>query len=157
MTFQHISVHPVGITVSKCSASVTVKAGSKFSFLSSETTKQLGCGGEDNPWLLTAKEGQKINISFIDFYWKLKSRNEDNFNCHDKYGYMVDEKTNDIVNLCGGLTRERNLYVSKGDRLQILIQRNILDDGNFLIGYKGKVFLFDLQNSFSVTKVISGL
>ena len=97
----------------------------------------MGCGVDNKPWIIKAKEGQKINITFTDFNWKLPSRDEARVNCPVKYGYLVDEKSNDIVNLCGGLVRERNLYISKGNKVQVLLATTALKYVKFLIGYKG--------------------
>ena len=106
------------------------------------TTEKFGCGEEGRPWIIKAKEGQKINITFTDFNWKLTSRNEAKVNCPVKYGYVVDEASNDIVNLCGGLVRERSLYISKGNKVQILLSKGVLSNVKFLIGYKGIYFQF---------------
>ena len=110
---------------------------SRFNYLSSQITEDFGCGEESKPWIIKAKEGQKINLTFIDFNWELISRDEARVNCPVKYGYVVDEDSNDIVNLCGGLVRERSLYVSKGDKVQILLAKSVLSNVKFLIGYQG--------------------
>ena len=115
-----------------------IKAVSRFSYLSSITTEQFGCGEESRPWIIKAEEGQKINITFIDFQWKLTSRNQAKVSCPVRYGYVVDEISNDIVNLCGGLMRERSLYISKGHKVQILLSKSVLNSVKFLIGYKGE-------------------
>ena len=125
--------------MSECSSG-QINVMSRFSYLSSRTREHSKCGDESKPWILKAKEGQKINITFTDFNWKLTTIDQAQVNCPVKYGYIVDDVTSDIVNLCGGLVRERSLYISKGNQVQILLAKNVLGSVRFLIGYKGKCF-----------------
>lgn len=37
------------------------------SFIGNVVTEESGCGGADNPWILKAKRGQRINITMMDF------------------------------------------------------------------------------------------
>ena len=112
------------------------------------TTLATGCGEESKPWILKAKEGQRINITFIDFNWKHTLYSDSTVRCPIQYGYILDITTNNIVNLCGGLVRERSLHLSEGSSLQVLINRDILNDVRFLIGYEGKQN--NLYNFFSI-------
>ena len=138
-----------------CMVSAEVHVGSRLNYLSSETTKSLKCGEESNPWELKAKPGQKINMTFIDFNWKVRSRSDASENCPVRYGYIVDVETNDIVHLCGDLTRERHLYTSKGHYVQVLIHKDVLDKDNFLIGFKGEYSFFFLFRHFSACSVLN--
>ena len=110
---------------------------SKMKYLSSMTTLATGCGEESKPWILKAKEGQQINITFVDFYWEHSMLSDSQVICSVRYGYILDIANNNIVNLCGGLVRERRLHLSEGSSLQILINRDVLNGVRFLIGYEG--------------------
>ena len=46
------------------------------SFIGNIVTEETGCGGADNPWILRAKPGQRINITMMDFGVSLRERNE---------------------------------------------------------------------------------
>jgi len=45
--------------------------------LASVVTMETGCGGPDCPWLVTAKDGQRINITLINFARPLRSDSDD--------------------------------------------------------------------------------
>ena len=115
-----------------------VKVTSRMKYLSSMTTLATGCGEESKPWILKAKEGQAINVTFIDFNWKHSMFSDSQVRCPIQYGYILDTANNNIVNLCGGLVRERRLHLSEGSTLQILINRDVLNNVRFLIGYEGE-------------------
>ena len=53
---------------------------------------------------------------------------------------MMDLKTNDVIPLCGGLVRERPLFLSEGHIVQIVLNNNGQNNNNsnFLIKFKGK-------------------
>ena len=122
----------------QCVRPLEVQATSRMKYLSSGTTLATGCGEESKPWVLKAKEGQQINITFIDFNWKHNLLSDSQIRCPIQYGYILDNANNNIVNLCGGLVRERRLHLSEGSTLQILINRDVLNNVRFLIGYEGK-------------------
>ena len=121
-----------------CKGPTDVSVNSRTAYLSSTTTLKTDCGSEAKPWLLKAKEGQRINITFIDFMWEYNSRSESPIGCPLKYGYILDLANNDIVHLCGGLLRERSIYVSEGSSVQVMIGADVISEVRFLIGYQGK-------------------
>ena len=132
-----ISVHIPN--TDKCHSPQKITVTSRDQYISSEISKKLGCGMESAPWVLEAKEQQKINVTFIDFDWKVKSREESPVRCPVKYGYMIDIITNDVIHICGGLVRERPLFLSEGHTVQIVFDGSIESDDNpnFLIKFKG--------------------
>ena len=122
-----------------CKSQQEVTAHSKLRYLSSSVTADNGCGVEAAPWVLKAKEGQKINITFIDFMWKYKTREESPDRCPVQYGNILDVVNNGVVHLCGGLVRSRTIYLSEGSNVQVMIDRTVTQNARFLIGYQGKV------------------
>ena len=112
----------------------TVTISKQTGFISSQKSLETSCGFHGSPWILEAKPGQRINISLIDFGW---SQNPTPTGCNKKYGYIIDTKTDDIINICGGLERERLLYVSDGHRVQLVLEIQANRDSRFLIKYEG--------------------
>ena len=130
----------VHVPKQRCKAIYSLATSSRDQYISSQKMTQLGCGQESTPIVLEAKEQQRINISFIDFNWKVMSRDDSPVRCPINYGHMIDMVTNDIVPLCGGLVRERQLFMSKGHRVQLILSDNGqgVDHSNFLLAFKGK-------------------
>ena len=89
------------------------------------------CGLHKSPWVLQAKKGQQIEVGLIDFSWMNSSDN-----CNSIYGYMLDTK-DDIINICGGGQRQRHLYLSEGNILQISMHESALEQHRFLLSFKG--------------------
>ena len=115
-------------------------ASSRDQFLSSRKLTALGCGLESTPLILEAKEQQRINVTLIDFNWRVTSRDESPVKCPLKYGYMMDMNTNDVIPLCGGLVRDRPLFLSQGHAVQIVLSTAEQNGPapNFLIMFKGR-------------------
>ena len=40
---------------------------SSIGYIASSVTEMTGCGNSDCPWVLTAPQGQQLNISLYDF------------------------------------------------------------------------------------------
>ena len=55
---------------------VNVVADGSPTFIGNIETEETGCGGADNPWILTAKPGQRINISMMDFGIGMREQSE---------------------------------------------------------------------------------
>ena len=146
MTQKLISVHTVHVYIlvtqpqqSTCRSQETIKAASTSKLLSSVVSLETKCGLHNTPWLIEAKEGQHIEIALTDFSWR--NETSDFMKCTYKYGYMLDTQHDDVINLCGGGKRQRDVYVSKGHSLQIILDENVLSLHRFLIGYKCKIYI----------------
>ena len=122
-----------------CNSRQSIAATSRDQILSSNVGPLFDCKDSDVPLILEAKELQRINITFVDFNWRVKLRGQSQERCPIKYGHMVDTNTNDIVPLCGGLVRERQLFLSESHRVQLVLARNGQnhENNNFLIKFKG--------------------
>ena len=130
---------------SSCSGPEIVHVGTKEQFISSQDSAESSCGTHNSPWVLEAKLGQKIKVELQDFSWDPEATNH--IGCGVKYGYILDVGTDDIINICGGTTRENELYTSTGNRLQIVLESNDKQK-RFLLRYKGKLFIcFDITNT----------
>ena len=120
----------------KCHSQFDVEVGNSALFLSSHVATETACGLHDTPWLLTAPKGQQISLMLTDFAW---TNNTDEGPCALNYGYILDTGNNDVINICGGRSRKKHLYLSSGSQVQITLQNSVLGSNNFLIEYKGIV------------------
>lgn len=121
---------------SDCSNSYTYVLSRHPKIISSHTLKSAECGNPEKPLTLEAKPGQKINISLYDFNWKQDNRYYRK--CPHSYGYVIDTKTTDVSDICGGgHERIKQLFMSEGNVVQIVFKEEMLKDMNFLIEFNG--------------------
>ena len=52
---------------------------------------------------LTAKLGQQLNISVVDFKWNSTGKS-----CHESYGVIKDSISSNSMEICGASRREKN-------------------------------------------------
>ena len=117
-----------------CTRSALVTVGTKPGYLASIISQQTGCGSTEYPWILEAKQGQKINLTLEYHNWH---NVEDGLLCSVKLGYLFDFVTEDIVNICGSSLRIAHLHLTEGNQVQVLLDRASLKDSYFLIKYEG--------------------
>ncbi len=109
-------------------------------YLSSQVTDDTGCGSMDHPWLIEISQGQQITISILDF----SESDEQLLNVEGPgcaiYGYISEPTLAKNSSICGGLSRERELYRSSTSQTQVQIA-SLATRGNgaqFLLRYEGK-------------------
>ena len=130
---EYVSFISVIQSKSQCSSPYHVTATSTSQVLSSDVTRQTGCGSEAAPWVIQARPGQKIKINLIDFYWSV----DESQGCEVKYGYIVDGETSAMLTICGGTERNKHLQVSVGDMTQVVIKHEVVEEYRFLLEYFG--------------------
>jgi hypothetical protein len=116
-----------------CSTSEIVSVKSGVHYLSSAAFSSKDCADESHPLILQAKPGQKINISMIDFNWNPLQK--DLQGCVQRYGYIIDAEQ--VTNICGKTNRMKQVMVSQGHSLQIVVDKNVLTQTEFLLQYEG--------------------
>ena len=118
-----------------------MKASKKPIYLASQVSIDTSCGLHESPWILEAKPGQQVTIDLIDFTWKNKTSGSNpsyrHSSCDINYGYILDMETDDVINICGGGDREKRVYESSGNRVQIIIEGSVLGSHQFVIKFKG--------------------
>ena len=136
----HVSV--VTPSQSKCTTAATIDASSRSGDLTSVTSSETGCGLAGAPWILETVAGQNISLTFLLFAWQPHNSDDTQSmrDCPVKYGYVIDLATQSTVELCGqaGLKRHQQQVLVNSNRLQIVVDRDHLNTGAFLIHYQGK-------------------
>lgn len=127
----------------QCHGAYHIQAGQdSVQYLASIVTQQTECGFAAKPWVISAQHGQRMKLSLLDFSTNVDQNPPGNYICIILYGFMFDMHTDDVVNICGGVTagvREVVLYETAGNVVQILLDRNAVDMYSFVIRYEGSV------------------
>ena len=118
----------------QCSSPLSIEASTRTKYLSSIVTGQTSCGLHQSPYVLEAKEGQQIELILHDFNINTEYPTK---NCVNNYGYILDNKNDDVINLCGGIVRTRKIHTSAGNIVQILLDKNKIPNNHFLLEFKG--------------------
>ena len=124
-----------------CTSPEQIDVDSKIKHLSSLVTQETSCGLHNSPWLLTSKPGQLIEISLLDFSWdnvSLPKDGEASRNALRNYGYILDIESDDVINIYGGKHRNKLLYSSISNKVQITFSQPALEMYNFMLEYRGK-------------------
>ncbi len=108
-------------------------------FLSSQVTDDTGCGSIRHPWVIEVSSGQRVKITLIDFSGSEHSPYAQESGSCNAYGYISEANSGINSSICGGLARERELYTSSSNLVQIQI--TLLEargnGGQFLLKYDG--------------------
>ena len=102
-------------------------------YIASESSLTSECGLHGSPWILEAEKGQNIDIVIFDFDWKNVTSND----CAINYGYILDMHSDDVISICGGSQREKHVYQSTGNSVQVIIERNMLENSRFILQFQG--------------------
>ncbi|KAK2147095.1 hypothetical protein LSH36_570g03021 [Paralvinella palmiformis] len=109
-------------------------------YIASWITKQYdGCGSASCPWLIEVQPGQKINITLYDFSDKSKPiTNTWIPNTCNRFGVIKETAAPTDKPICKGQKRERHLYTSVSNSLEIhVVSPEVLDKaGQFLLYYE---------------------
>lgn len=108
------------------SCSVSVSANPVHIISSSEKR----CGFRFQPWSVDAPSGQRILITLLEFSSSTSDEKQVNPPCF-KYGIIVDKVGKTNASICGdGLEREKHLYESAGNSVQIFFSSSYGQEGN---------------------------
>ena len=93
------------------------------------------------PWVIQVAPGQRINITLLDFgVYGLKKGSPGGQSVYcNRYAQIRDLSQNTPI--CAGRVREKNVYVSKSNRVEITLLRPDRSQvqPQFLLKYQGKV------------------
>ena len=118
----------------QCTSPLTLQATTRGQHLSSVISEETKCGLHQAPYILEAKAGQQIKITLTDFS---TNDDRDNVGCPIKFGYILDTKDDDVINLCGGSKSEGQIYTSVSNNVQVLLEQSAVQSHPFIIQFKG--------------------
>nr|UCK81582.1 Gal-binding and CUB domains containing receptor 13 [Arenicola marina] len=104
--------------------------------ISSKVTSDTACGGLDTPWVMEASPGQRIHVSLVDFGWTSRESGElqPSSQC-DVYGYISERRLGMNNTLCGGRARDRHVYSSASNVIEIQLLQTKGNPATFLLQY----------------------
>ncbi len=139
-TFFNITCHSVFSPPEFCHGSGSTMLPMGRGYLSSQVTDDTSCGSIDHPWVIELSQGQQITFSIMDFTGSEGHvHNTEGPGC-PIYGYISEPTLAKNSSICGGLSRERELYTSSSSRVQVQIPNlEIRGSGaQFLLKYEGE-------------------
>jgi hypothetical protein len=106
------------------------------------------CGTVSQPWLLEAPQGQRIDVSFLDFTVNSSTNNDDErlfkttSTCIRQYALVDDKAANKKLTICAdGQRRYRHVYLSKSKQLTVVMTVSTdelpAEGLGILMGFKG--------------------
>lgn len=131
-----------------CSTSSHINISSQAGYLSSLVTSETGLGSGSCPWIITVDPGQHINVTLIDFSLIQPFGPNDVMGaeeaklqtfCH-KYAEIRERPNTRETVVCGGESRNKNIFVSSSNKLEIRLQRyaSPKKSAYFLLKFEGK-------------------
>ena len=101
-------------------------------YISNFVAKETGCGGPDCPFVIQAKPGQRLRLTSIetDLQGPANSRV-----CKVRATIREMDRSRSVT-VCSGDKRIRDVYISRGNRVQIRLLQTQFQSG-FLLHYKG--------------------
>ena len=125
-----------------CTDPTPIKLTNPEGYLSSAVALRTECGFHTAPWVLQAKPGQQIQISFVEFNTSEAHYNSaaaSSLDCKER-AFLMDMPAGRKIKICPRPTRVSDVYTSVNNTLEVTIpRRSVIDDNNhFLIHYQCK-------------------
>lgn len=106
---------------------------------------ETDCGSDQTPWRIELLPGQRINVTLFDFVYsstEMPRQTADDVMSGAKcvaYAIFKEPTGAPSQTLCGGIERVSTAYVSKSEKLQIVILKRseIETHRYFVLKYKG--------------------
>ena len=129
--------------VKRCHGNEPVTLTDTGGYLGSVIAEESGCGSSRSPWLITALEGQQVNITLYDFstdHGTDVQRYPAGSECV-QYGVIEEPETGVRMAVCRGNKRVRHLYQSRANNLLVHItqDRDGKTSGYFLIKFESRL------------------
>ncbi|KAK2140091.1 hypothetical protein LSH36_1487g00027 [Paralvinella palmiformis] len=140
---------------SRCNPDKPNVISSKNGYISSIMLHKKGCGSSKSLWIISASPGQTIQLDLIDF----SANQQDNnlISCGSVYGFIIERSLGINHTICGGWNRERALYTSKTNSVEIqLLITNRRKEVHFLLRYSAAIVKKDVTNrdAFHISTIV---
>ena len=101
-------------------------------------------GPKQCTWVIKVQKGQRVNITLFDFSVS-QGRRDDSGICL-VYAIIQEHEGGTHINVCRGIHRERNVYISETNEVQVQVfsDPETADAGYFLLKYDGKILTVDI-------------
>lgn len=121
-----------------CNRGNKIRASSGY--LSSSQRQYNGAGTSYCPWVISATDGQRFNISIYKFVPYKESPLSSSSSVCFEIGTITEDGLSQGMLSCGSDPRTKIIYLSKGSDVHISFKDNsfLRDIGNFLLHYEGR-------------------
>jgi len=130
-----------------CAADQGVSLRRTSGFISSYMTEKHGYGTVSCPWRVELSRGERVNITLVDFTLPMLITGDDASASHHgrpcyQYAILTEKwSMTRHVRVCGGEQRERNIYTSRTNSVEIRIvtKKNVESEKEFffLLQFEG--------------------
>ena len=123
----------------QCGRHDTLQLSGPLGYIASSVTLESNLGSHRCPWIISALPGQRINITLLTF--NLPQGHHSLTSSHCKlYARVRDITGGSDVNICKSRSRERTVFVSETNRIQLEVAVNPRDKeaDNFILVYQGQ-------------------
>ena len=123
----------------QCGRHDTLQLSGSHGYIASSVTLDSNLGSHRCPWIITALPGQRINVTLLTF--NLPQGHHSLTSSHCKlYARVRDMTGGSDVNICKSRSRERTVFVSETNRIQLEVAVNPRDKepDNFILVYQGQ-------------------
>ena len=140
--FLYVSVPTGDSHRHQCLNKKKIKLTSLNGTIASSVSDLTGHGTANCPWVIEVKEGQRINLTLLDFgLWKRQQEDtaSSSLYCH-KYAIIQEGDQLQQTTVCGSRHRERVVFLSKTNKVTITVSRSNGDENaaQFILKYQGK-------------------
>lgn len=111
-------------------------------YLTSHVTEATGCGTSLTPWVIEMESGQTVRVELFDFNVLDLSRQLSVDHQCPVYAVLREVLATGVRNLtvCGGMSRERHVYTSVTNRLEIAFTVSAdKSSSSFMLRYEGNL------------------
>ncbi len=135
---------------SSCNRGYVEVTGSS-GYLANTVTRHTQIGGAGCPWVIHVPKGQRVNITLLDFSTSEAPERASNL-CALYANIREDRRGATEVTVCGGEKREKPIFLSETNTVQVTINSEQAATSNFVLKYQGKGVLHGERK-----KIISGI
>lgn len=125
----------------KCTTKGKLPIKAREGYIASTVTETTGCGSEVSPWRIQAEKGQIIELHLLDFSSNINHHTSSGHesNC-PVYANIKEEGVSVGQVLCGGKGKERHVYTTVGNSVEVSLPRRSENEGDrrFLIYFLGR-------------------
>ena len=126
----------------KCQSTGRINLTNRQGYISNAITEMSGCGSSVAPWRVVGEPGQTIELHLIDFAASpsYKAQHDDVERQCPVYATIREDGVTVGQTICGGRTKDRHIYTSVGNVLDIEIPLQQEDKKKrfYLINYKSE-------------------
>ena len=155
-------MHPKGAELG-CPAAGHQGVSAASGCIASVTTEETGLGSPHCPWRIQVQPHQRVNLTLVEFSISgsttahhpysldntyLGQTSSSGSKCDSKYAVISEKNRSRTVGVCGGRSRETNVFLSETNVVEVVIptSKGTTVPAYFLLKYEGRIVCFLRKN-----------